>query len=65
MMYLRKVYIMQLVKEEYLEEQDDILEEDFDDYKDEGFAGNMFCDNYGYCCGTSCRNYFKCMVDSK
>lgn len=57
---------MQLVKEEYLEEQDDILEEDFDDdYKDEGFVGNMFCDNYGYCCGTSCRNYFKCMVDSK
>lgn len=25
-----------------------------------GFEENMFCDNYGYCCGTSCRNYYKC-----
>lgn len=24
-----------------------------------GFEENMFCDNYGYCCGTSCRNYYK------
>ena len=25
-----------------------------------GFEENMFCDNYGYCCGTSCRKYYKC-----
>lgn len=25
-----------------------------------GFAENMFCDNYGYCCGSSCRNYINC-----
>ena len=25
-----------------------------------GFEENMFCDNYGYCCGTSCKNYYKC-----
>lgn len=25
-----------------------------------GFKENMFCDNYGYCCGTSCKSYYKC-----
>ena len=25
-----------------------------------GFAENMFCDNTGYCCGTSCKNYKNC-----
>lgn len=56
---------MQLVIDDCLEEQDDILDDYEDDYKDEGFAENMFCDNYGYCCGSSCRNYFKCMVECK
>lgn len=27
---------------------------------EEGFAENIFCDNYGYCCGTSCKNYINC-----
>lgn len=25
-----------------------------------GFAENMFCDNTGFCCGASCKNYYKC-----
>lgn len=33
---------------------------EFDREIQEGFAENMFCDNTGYCCGTSCRNYWKC-----
>ena len=43
---------------------------DLDDYDDssydeiyEGFLDNMFCDNYGYCCGSSCRNYYKCQIN--
>lgn len=27
---------------------------------EEGFAENMFCDNYGYCCEISCKNYINC-----
>ena len=27
---------------------------------DEEYAGNMHCDTYGVCGGTSCPNYHKC-----
>jgi hypothetical protein len=27
---------------------------------EQGFADNCFCDNYGFCCGTSCKNYNNC-----
>lgn len=30
-----------------------------DEY-DYGYESNMFCDNTGYCCGSSCKNYIKC-----
>lgn len=33
---------------------------EFEEEIRQGFADNMFCDNYGYCCGTSCKNYHKC-----
>ncbi len=29
---------------------------------EEGFAQNAFCDNHGYCCGTSCRYYATCKM---
>lgn len=39
------------------EEAEEIL---FDKEIEEGLKENNFCDNTGYCCGTSCRNYAKC-----
>lgn len=27
---------------------------------DDGYSSNMYCDNSGYCGGTSCPNYYKC-----
>ena len=43
----------------------DIIEESEDDaYTEEDYeedaAGNMFCDNSGYCAGTSCPQYWEC-----
>lgn len=29
-------------------------------YWEEDYSGNMPCDTYGMCPGTSCPNYFKC-----
>ena len=50
-----------MLKVERLENDFQDLElEDFDNEMQQGYADNMFCDNYGYCCGTSCRNYWKC-----
>ena len=30
---------------------------------EEGFLDNMFCDTYGYCCGTGCKNYYDCQIN--
>ena len=43
----------------------DIIEESEDDaYTEEDYEedaeGNMFCDNSGYCAGTSCPQYWEC-----
>ena len=35
-------------------------ESDFDNEIIQGFKENMFCDNTGFCCGSSCKNYYKC-----
>lgn len=29
---------------------------------EEGFRENTFCDNSGYCCGTSCKYYATCKM---
>lgn len=26
---------------------------------------NMFCDNFGFCKGTSCPNYYKCFIEKE
>lgn len=39
------------------EEAEEIL---FEQEIEQGFRENNFCDNTGYCCGTSCKNYYKC-----
>lgn len=36
------------------------VEADFDREIEEGFRENLFCDNTGYCCGSSCKNYYLC-----
>lgn len=35
---------------------------DDDDYElpDDIAEGSMCCDLYGYCCGSSCKNYYNC-----
>lgn len=43
-----------------LEEMESRIESDFDKEIEEGFKENMFCDNTGFCCGSSCKNYYKC-----
>lgn len=42
------------------DEDDELLDEEFEREIEEGFRDNMFCDNTGYCQGVSCRNYNKC-----
>ena len=32
----------------------------FEEEIEEGFRENLFCDNYGYCCGLNCKNYYNC-----
>ncbi len=39
------------------EEAEEIL---FEQEIEQGFRENNFCDNTGCCCGTSCKNYYKC-----
>lgn len=36
----------------------DECDDDYDDYYEE--TGNMPCDNYGMCAGSTCSNYPKC-----
>lgn len=43
----------------------DIIEEseddaDYEEDYEEDAMGNMFCDNSGYCSGTSCPQYWEC-----
>ena len=45
--------------ENEIEEEDYFEGEDFEEIED-GYAGNMPCDTYGLCGGTSCPNFFKC-----
>lgn len=45
--------------EDEIEEEDYFEGEDFEEIED-GYAGNMPCDTYGMCGGTSCPNFFKC-----
>ena len=47
------------VKDLYNDIQEEIESRELEEIR-KGFEENMFCDNYGYCCGTSCRNYYKC-----
>lgn len=39
------------------EEAQEIL---FEEEIEQGFRENSFCDNTGYCMGTSCKSYCKC-----
>lgn len=39
---------------------DDDSDGDFEDDFDDDYNSNMFCDNSGYCSGSSCPNFFKC-----
>lgn len=45
---------------EILEEMESRIESDFDKEIEEGFRDNMPCDSYGFCAGSSCKNYYKC-----
>lgn len=38
------------------------IESRFDKEIEEGFRDNNFCDSYGYCSGSSCKNYYKCRI---
>ena len=43
------------------EDENEMDEEDYFEGEDfEGYAGNMPCDTYGLCGGTSCPNFWKC-----
>lgn len=42
------------------EEIENRIESDFDKEIEEGFKSNMPCDSYGFCAGSSCKNYYKC-----
>lgn len=42
---------------------DEEIEAEFDKEIEEGFLDNMFCDTYGYCCGTGCKNYYDCQIN--
>ena len=39
---------------------DDDLQEDFENALENGYDLNMFCDDTGFCCGSSWPNFFKC-----
>lgn len=42
-------------------EAKNILEDiELDEAIEMGFRENSFCDNYGYCCGSTCKNYSNC-----
>lgn len=55
----RKYIFVGKVKDLCNDIQEEIESRELEEIR-KGFEENMFCDNYGYCCGTSCRNYYKC-----
>lgn len=55
----RKYYFVGKVKD-LLKDLELEIEMQFDKEIEEGFLDNMFCDTYGYCCGTGCKNYYNC-----
>lgn len=55
----RKYYFVGKVKD-LLKDLELEIEMQFDKEIEEGFLDNMFCDTYGYCCGTGCKNYCNC-----
>ena len=48
--------------EQYLESEHGIKpdDDDDDDDDDDGYSSNMYCDNSGYCAGTSCPKFYEC-----
>ena len=36
------------------------MENNFNNEIIQRFKENMFCDNTGFCCGSNCKNYYKC-----
>lgn len=40
---------------EEVDENTEYYDNDYDDYD-----SNMYCDNTGYCCGSSCPNFVNC-----
>lgn len=36
------------------------IESRFEEEIEQGLMENNFCDNTGFCCGTSCKNYYNC-----
>lgn len=41
---------------------EELKEQLFDKEIEQGFAENCFCDNYGFCGGSSCKNYANCKM---
>ncbi len=40
-------------------------ENNFEKEIENGFLTNMFCDNFGFCKGASCKNYYKCFLEKE
>ena len=55
----RKYYFVGKIKD-LLKDLELEIEMQFDKEIEEGFRENLFCDNYGYCCGLNCKNYYNC-----
>lgn len=47
---------------EFIEEEiEDVIEE----YLEDDYSSNCHCDTYGFCCGTSCPQYWQCQMPCK